>query len=133
MASIVIFDGVCNLCNGFVRWIIRHDPEGRFRFAPLQSEAGRALLESHGLGAFARETVVLVRGARTFAMSDAALEIARGMGFPFALLYASIVVPRALRDAVYGLVARNRYRWFGRRDTCMMPSPELRPRFLDAP
>jgi predicted DCC family thiol-disulfide oxidoreductase YuxK len=132
MASIVVFDGVCNLCNWVVQLIIRHDPDGHFQFASLQSEAGRALLESHGLNAIEPETIVLVRDERVSTMSDAALEIARDMGSPFSLLYPLIVLPKGFRDWAYRIVARNRYRWFGRRDSCMMPTPELKRRFLDA-
>lgn len=132
MPSIVVFDGVCNLCNWVVQLIIRHDPDGHFQFASLQSEVGRALLEKHGLQSVQPETVVLVRDERTYTMSDAALEIASDMGFPFRLLYPLIVLPKGVRDWAYRFVARNRYRWFGRRDSCMMPTPELRRRFLDA-
>jgi predicted DCC family thiol-disulfide oxidoreductase YuxK len=132
MTSIVVFDGVCNLCNWVVQLIIKHDPDGHFQFASLQSEAGAALLASHGLNSLESESVVLVRDGRVFTMSDAALEIARDIGFPFSLAYALIVLPNGLRDWVYRLIARNRYRLFGRRDSCMMPTPELRRRFLDA-
>lgn len=132
MTSIVVFDGVCNLCNWVVQLVIRHDPDGHFQFASLQSEAGRMLLESHGLKSLLPESVVLVRDGRVFTMSDAALEIARDMGFPFSMAYPLTVLPKGLRDWVYRLIARNRYRLFGRRDSCMMPTPDLKRRFLDA-
>ena len=132
MRSIVVFDGVCNLCNWVVQLIIKHDPDGHFQFASLQSQAGAALLASHGLNSLQPESVVLVRDDRVFTMSDAALEIARDMGFPLSAAYALIVLPKGLRDWAYKLIARNRYRLFGRRDSCMMPTPELRRRFLDA-
>lgn len=132
MASIVVFDGVCNLCNWVVQLIIRHDPDGHVQFASLQSDVGRTLLESHGLNRIEPETIVLVRDDRVSTMSDAALEIARDMGVPFSLLYPLIVLPKGFRDWAYRIVARNRYRWFGRRDSCMMPTPELKRRFLDA-
>jgi predicted DCC family thiol-disulfide oxidoreductase YuxK len=132
MTSIVVFDGVCNLCNWVVQLIIRHDPDGYFQFASLQSEAGKTLLESHGVSTVQPESVVLVRDGRVFTMSDAALEITRDLGFPLSMLYPLIVLPKGFRDWVYKIVARNRYRWFGRRDACMMPTPDLKRRFLDA-
>jgi predicted DCC family thiol-disulfide oxidoreductase YuxK len=131
MGDVVVFDGVCNLCNTVVQTIIRGDPDGRFQFASLQSEGGRHLLEQHGVNALEPETVVLIRDGRVFTMSDAVLEIVRHMRFPYPLLLVGYVLPRFIRDALYRVVARNRYRWFGRRDSCMMPTPDLRHRFLD--
>jgi predicted DCC family thiol-disulfide oxidoreductase YuxK len=132
MNSIVVFDGVCNLCNWVVQLIIRHDPDGYFQFASLQSDVGKALLESHGIKTLQPESVVLVRDGRVFTLSDAALEITRDMGVPFSLLYPLVVLPRGFRDWAYKIVARSRYRWFGRRDACLMPTPDLKRRFLDA-
>ena len=129
--AVVLFDGVCNLCNGSVQFILKRDPHGRFRFASLQSDAGRRLLRAHGLPADALESVVLVEDGRAWTHSDAALRIARGLSGGWRAAGALRVVPRPLRDAVYGLVARNRYRWFGRRESCMVPTPEWRARFLD--
>ncbi len=128
---ILLFDGVCNLCNGFVQWVIRRDPEGHFRFAALQSETGRRLLAEAGMPADALSTVVLYEAGRFFTHSDVPLRVWRQLGGAWSWLYALRVVPRALRDAVYDWVARNRYRWFGRREQCMIPTPELRARFLD--
>ena len=131
MSGVVVFDGVCNLCNTVVQTIIRGDPDGRFQFASLQSEVGRRLLEQHGMNTLEPETVVLIRDGRAFTMSDAVLEIVRHMRFPYPLLLVGYVLPRFIRDALYRVVARNRYRWFGRRDSCMMPTSDLRRRFLD--
>jgi predicted DCC family thiol-disulfide oxidoreductase YuxK len=127
----ILFDGVCNLCNASVRFVLRRDPHARFRFAALQSEAGRRLLEEHRLPADELSTVVVVADGRAYTRSDAALRIARGLGGAWPALGALRVVPRPLRDRAYGVVARNRYRWFGRREECMLPTPELRERFLD--
>ena len=127
---VVLFDGVCNLCNGSVQFIVRHDPAGRFRFASLQSEAGRALLRRHGLDPADLFSVILVEGGRAYSRSDAALRVAGGLSGGWRAVGALRVVPRPLRDLVYGWVARNRYRWFGRQDACMIPTPELRTRFL---
>lgn len=128
--AVVLFDGVCNLCNGSVQFIVRHDPAGRFRFASLQSREGQALLRRHGLDPADLFSVILVEGGRAYSRSDAALRIAGGLSGGWRAAGALRVVPRPLRDLVYGWVARNRYRWFGRQDACMIPTPELRGRFL---
>lgn len=129
--AVVLFDGVCNLCNGFVRFVIARDARTRFSFASLQSDAASRLLARTPLADHAAETIVLVDGDRILTKSAAALRIARDLTFPWNLAYAFIGVPRPLRDWVYDLVARNRYRWFGKQDVCMVPTPELRRRFLD--
>ncbi|GAA4005612.1 thiol-disulfide oxidoreductase DCC family protein [Hymenobacter fastidiosus] len=128
----ILFDGVCNLCNGFVQFVIRHDPAGRFRFAALQSAGGQALLAAHGvaLGAEDPETVMLVADGKVYTHSTAVLHIARGLGGFWQLLYGGILLPRSGRDALYRFVARHRYQWFGRQDACMLPTPELKQRFL---
>ena len=131
----ILFDGVCNLCNGFVQFVIRHDRAGRFRFAALQSEAGRALLTAHGFDAAAAgatnpDSVLLLSGGRLYSHSTAVLRIAHGLGGVWALAGVGRVLPRAWRDALYRFVARNRYRWFGRQESCMLPTPALKARFL---
>ena len=132
--ALILFDGVCNLCNGFVQFVIEHDPAGRFRFAALQSVAGQAVLAAHGLDANAVATepdsVLLELNGQLYSHSDAVLRIARELGGPWRLLLAGYVLPRAWRDAAYRLVARNRYRWFGRQESCWLPTPELKARFL---
>ena len=127
---IILFDGVCNLCNASVQWVIRRDRKGQFRFAALQSETGQALLARFGMNPAAFNTVVLVDGGRLYTRSDAALEVARRMGAPWAWLAVFRFLPRQWRDAVYDWVARNRYRWFGRRESCLLPRPEWKERFL---
>ena len=116
---VVLFDGVCNLCNGLVQFIIRRDPHARFQFAAMTS--------------FAADTIVLVEDGRRYERSAAVLRIARQLRAPWPLLFAFIVVSRPLRDWAYDAVARRRYRWFGRRETCMVPTPELRARFVEYP
>src|SRR4029077_7027546 len=130
---LLLFDGVCNLCNGFVTFVIDRDPAAVFRFASLQSEAGRAALQAHGrtVPSGDPETILLIEDGRVYEQSTAALRVARRLKGPCKLLYALRIVPRALRDAVDGWVARHRYRWFGRRDSCRVPTPALRARFLD--
>jgi predicted DCC family thiol-disulfide oxidoreductase YuxK len=127
---IVLFDGVCNLCNGSVQFLLKRDPEGRFRFAALQSDAGRRLMAEHGLDVDALSSVLLIEGGRVWQESSAALRIASHLPGAWKLLRVFAVVPRPLRDAVYRWIARNRYRWFGRTETCWLPTPELEARFL---
>jgi len=126
---VLLFDGVCTLCNGFVQFVIHRDPAGRFQFAPLQTGAARWLLATQGSLPLP-DSLVLVENGRLFTRSAAALRVARGLRFPWPLAYVLVAVPRPLRDWVYDIVARRRYRWFGRRDVCMVPTPELRARFL---
>ncbi|HYR11192.1 MAG TPA: thiol-disulfide oxidoreductase DCC family protein [Longimicrobium sp.] len=127
---IVLYDGVCGLCDRSVQLILRNDRGGRFRFAALQSEAGRALLEELGLPPGALDSMVLVEGGRAWRKSRAALRIARRMDAPWPLLWPLMIVPPAVADVFYDLVARNRYRIFGTLDACMIPPPEVRARFL---
>lgn len=130
VGPLVLYDGQCGLCDRVVQLVVRHDRRGRFRFAALQSEVGRALLERHGLPADALDTFVLVEGGRAFTRSRAALRTAGGLDAPWPLLRVFAIVPRPLADLVYDFVARNRYRWFGRAEACMLPPPEVRARFL---
>lgn len=127
---VVLFDGVCNLCNGSVQFILKRDPQGRFRFASLQSEPGRRLMTEHGLDPDALSSVVVVEEGRVWKESSAALRIARHLPGAWKLLGIFTLVPRPLRDAAYRLIARNRYRWFGKMETCWLPTPELKGRFL---
>lgn len=129
---VVLFDGVCNLCNGAVQFIVDRDPEGTFRFASLQSERAAALLGAHGLEAPEGDpdSVILIEDGRVHQSSGAALRIARHLRGPWKLFYAFVIVPRFLRDAVYRFIARNRYRWFGKSEQCRVPTPALRARFL---
>ncbi|RSK47783.1 thiol-disulfide oxidoreductase DCC family protein [Hymenobacter rigui] len=131
-SAVILFDGVCNLCNGFVQFVIRHDAAGRFRFAALQSEAGQALLRQYQLPTPTEpDSVVLVMDKRAYTHSAAALQILRGLGGGWRWLAGlGLLVPRRVRDAVYRLIARHRYRWFGRQEACWLPTPALRARFL---
>jgi predicted DCC family thiol-disulfide oxidoreductase YuxK len=127
---LVLFDGVCGLCNRFVDFVLPRDRAGRLRFAPLQSPLGRELLAAAGLDPDALDSVVLVRGGRVYRESAAPLRVLGELGLPWSLLAAALAIPAPLRDAVYRFVAARRYAWFGRRDTCRLPSPEERARFL---
>jgi predicted DCC family thiol-disulfide oxidoreductase YuxK len=127
---VVLFDGECNLCHGAVQFIVRRDPRARFRFAALQSAAAARLLAAAGAGPIG-DTMALVQGGAVHVRSGAALRIARGLRFPWPLLAVFLIVPAPLRDLVYRFVARHRFRWFGRRELCWLPTPALRARFLD--
>ena len=131
MASLVLFDGVCHLCNGFVQFVIARDPDGRFQFGALQSASARRVLELHETPDPLPDTVVLVEDGQVFTRSTAALRIARRLTFPWPLASVFLVVPRQWRDGIYAVIARHRYAWFGRRDRCMVPAPALRSRFID--
>ncbi|MGI9014282.1 MAG: thiol-disulfide oxidoreductase DCC family protein [Phycisphaerales bacterium] len=132
---VILFDGDCNLCNNAVRWVIARDRRAVFSFASLQSEAARNLLQSRAANEFDIEnlpdTVVMIDEKGVHIRSAAAIRIARSLGFPWSLLRVFMIVPRPVRDWVYNFIARRRYRWFGRGDSCMVPTPELRERFLD--
>jgi predicted DCC family thiol-disulfide oxidoreductase YuxK len=123
--SVILFDGVCNLCNAWVQFVIRRDPGARFAFAPLQGEVAEKLLGTRG-----GETIVLIERDTIYDQSTAVLRIALRLSGLWPLAAVFLIVPKGLRDAVYRGIARNRYRWFGRRDSCMVPTAELRSRFL---
>jgi predicted DCC family thiol-disulfide oxidoreductase YuxK len=128
---IVLFDGVCNLCNAAVQWIIARDPKAIHRFASLQSIAGQQALRDASAPAELPDSIVLIDSAGVHTRSTAALRIARQLAFPWPLAAAGLALPRALRDPVYDFIARRRYAWFGRQPTCTLPTPALRARFLD--
>lgn len=127
---VLLFDGVCNLCNASVQWVLLRDHKAQFRFAALQSAFGQALLQRHGLDSEYLNTVVLAAGDQVFLRSDAPLEIVRRLGGGWKLLYFFKIFPRPLRDAVYNFIARNRYRWFGKSEACLLPKPAWKERFL---
>ena len=130
-SPVILFDGVCGLCNWWVSFVLERDKRGGFRFAALQSEAGGALLRSHDLPADQLDTVVLIAGERAYSKSAAVLEILKRLGFPWSLAAAGAALPVGVRDGLYDFVARNRYRWFGRTETCRIPTAAERGRFLD--
>lgn len=127
---VVLFDGVCNLCNGVVNFLIDRDPDARLRFAALQSDAAQAILEQSGQPN-ELDTLVFIDKGRASVRSTAVLRIVRHLPWYWQPLRVFWLVPRPLRDALYRLVARNRYRLFGKRDACRMPTPELKRRFMD--
>ena len=128
---LLLFDGICHLCDGAVQFILPRDQQGRIHFCPIQSELGSRLYREHGLDPTTPHTMLLLTPQGACKESAAALEIARQLGWPWRLAGILVLIPRPVRDAAYRLVARNRYRWFGRHDSCMMPRPEWRGRFLE--
>jgi predicted DCC family thiol-disulfide oxidoreductase YuxK len=129
--DIVLFDGVCNLCSGSVLFIIQRDKKGIFKFASLQSSFGQQQLEKFNIDKNLLHSIILVRGKQIFQRSDAALEIANQLSGAWPVLYILKILPRFLRDGIYNLIARNRYRLFGKKDVCWIPTPELKERFLE--
>jgi predicted DCC family thiol-disulfide oxidoreductase YuxK len=128
---VVLFDGVCNLCNGSVQFIIRRDKAGKFLFAALQSQYGQAQLDQLGISSTSLQSIVLIKDDQFYQRSNAVLEIAKMLGGPWSLLYVFKIVPAFIRDWIYNGIANNRYKWFGRQDQCMIPTPALKARFLD--
>lgn len=126
----ILFDGVCNLCNSSVQFVIHRDPHRSFQFAALQSTSGKGLLQEHHLPEGNLYSVILIREGTVYQRSSAALQIARGLTGLWPLLYVFIIVPPLIRNAVYDWIASNRYRWFGEKNECMIPTPELKSRFL---
>jgi predicted DCC family thiol-disulfide oxidoreductase YuxK len=131
--SIVLFDGVCNLCNASIQFIIARDPHSHFQFASLQSENAQALLKQYGISMQLDgkdDSVILIEDGKVYTHSTASLRVARKLNSIVRLGYALIVIPEGIRNFVYRIIARNRYRWFGKQDVCWMPTPELSKRFM---
>ena len=127
---VILFDGVCNLCNGSVLFVIKRDPQGIFRFATLQGSVARELLVKHDMDSDALYSIILVDGSRVYQRSRAALEVVKRLTGLWPLLYVFIIVPPFLRDAVYDWISSNRYQWFGKKNECTIPTPELKSRFI---
>lgn len=128
--EVVLFDGVCNLCNNAVTFIINHDKDDHFRFCPLQNPEAEELMAGRGVDLDKVDSIILLRKDETFIKAKAALRIAKKLDKGWPLLYAFRVVPRFISNSVYDFVARNRYGWFGKKDNCMIPTPELKSKFI---
>ncbi len=129
--AVILFDGVCNLCNTTVQMVIKNDPRAYFSFASLQSDAGKVLLHQHHIPfATEPESLVLIEKDKIWKYSSAALRIAKQLRSWHRFLYPLIFIPAFLRDAIYKFIARNRYRWWGKQESCWLPTPELKSRFL---
>lgn len=128
--TVILFDGVCNFCNGGVNFILKQDKKKVFLFAPLQSEAGQEFLKQWHLSTKDFESFVLSDEGKAYHKSSAFLKVMNQLPWYWKWVQVFWIVPKFLRDAVYDLIARNRYKWFGRKDECMIPKPEIRSRFL---
>ena len=128
--NLVLFDGICNLCNGSVLFIIKRDPDQKFRFTSLQSEAAQQYISRFSISGPHLHSVILIKKGKVYDRSSAALEIARELSGLWPVFYGFKIIPRFIRDAVYNLIAANRYRLFGKKEECMVPTPELKARFI---
>lgn len=129
--GVILFDGVCNLCNGFVRFVVDRDRDGYFKFASLQSEKGRELLRRFAPEKVDKiDTIVLIENDNIYYKSTAALRIAKKLSALWPAAYGLVVIPNFIRNGVYDFIAANRYKWFGRKDECPLPTPETAKRFI---
>tara|TARA_B100000497_G_C7692397_1_gene421445 strand:+ start:1706 stop:2107 length:402 start_codon:yes stop_codon:yes gene_type:complete len=127
---VIVFDGVCNLCNWSVQWVLKYDKNASFSFASLQGEFGQNLLKQKSLDPKTFDSFLLLEGDQLYTLSTAALRVAKKMSFPFFLFYPFILVPKFIRDKIYEYVANNRYKWFGKIESCMIPDQEVQQRFI---
>lgn len=128
--SLIIFDGVCSLCEFSVQFIIKRDPQAKFTFVAAQSEKGKELQHQYGVDTLQDGTVILLKNNQVYVKSDAALEIAKELQGPWHLLQFLKIIPKPARDFVYSIIAKNRYRWFGKKNECLVPDKKTRERFL---
>ena len=129
--KIILFDGVCNLCNSFVQYIIKHDKKDAFRFVALQSELGQKIISHIGISEKNIDSIILYQaGVAYYYKSEAALEIAKQLGGLFSFATVFKILPLSLRNTIYDYIAKNRYKWYGKQESCMIPTPELQSKFL---
>ena len=127
---VLLFDGVCNLCSGSVQFVLKRNSKGNIRFASLQSEIGQELRATYQIPEDT-DSIVFIKNYKAYLKSSAALRIATYLSFPLNWLYIFIIIPPFIRNFLYDIIAKNRYKWFGKQDACMLPTPEIRSRFLD--
>lgn len=128
--KIILFDGVCNLCNGSVVFMIKRDKKDVLRYAALQTEVGQKLVDQYNIDTKKIDSIILIENNTYFYKSTAALKIARHLNGAYPLLTVFLILPAFMRDWVYDIIARNRYKWFGKKESCMIPTPELKSKFL---
>lgn len=128
--KIILFDGVCNLCNGAINFVIKKDKKNIFKFAPLQSEEGKELTSRFNIDTSKVDSIILIDGDKYYEKSSAALHIAKNLEKAYPLLFGFMVVPKFIRNSVYDYVATNRYKWFGKKESCMIPTEELKSKFI---
>lgn len=131
--QVILFDGVCNLCNSSVLFIIKRDKKDLFLFAPLQSSIGKSVIKEYNIDTEIIDSILLYQPEQNklFYKSTAALKIAKTLSFPINIIQIFFIIPTVMRDLIYDFIAKNRYRWFGQKDACMIPTPELKAKFLD--
>ncbi len=129
--AILLYDGVCNICNASVQFVLNHETNTEIFFVSLQSELGVSLLSKYGFPYDYTDSLVFIEKSEAYTHSDAALHIAKYLKFPYSSLRMGYIIPKSLRDAVYNFIAKNRYKWFGKNESCMLPDPTIKYRFLD--
>ena len=129
--AVVLFDGVCNFCNYWVNFAIKRDPKKKLRFTPLQGNIAKTLLTQHGIATTNMNTVIFIENGKVYTQSSAALRIAKKLSGGWKLFYGLMIIPKLLRDSVYNIIAKNRYKLYGKKETCMIPTQDLKDRFLD--
>ena len=128
--SVILFDGICNFCSDSVKFIVKRDPMGKFKFAPLQSETATDLIAKFDIDNENLDSIILFEDNTYYIKSTAVLKIAKQLNALWSLIYVFIIIPRPIRDYFYDIVATNRYRWFGRKEQCMVPNADIEKRFL---
>jgi predicted DCC family thiol-disulfide oxidoreductase YuxK len=128
---LVLFDGVCNFCNYWVNFAIKRDRKNKLLFTPLQGETAKRVLPKYNLNPTSLSSVIFIDAGKAYTQSSAAIRICKHLGGRWKLFYGLIIIPKFIRDFIYNIIARNRYKWFGKKESCMIPIPELRERFLD--
>jgi predicted DCC family thiol-disulfide oxidoreductase YuxK len=130
--KLILFDGVCNLCNSSVQYVIKHDKKNNFMFAALQSEAGKQIIKAHNIDTGKTDSILLYSPEKdVVSKSTAALKIASDLGFPLNLMCVFLIIPAFIRNWVYDYIAKNRYKWYGKKESCWIPTPELKSKFLE--
>lgn len=128
--SIILFDGICNLCNSSINFVIKRDKKDEFRFTALQEEPGISLLKRHHIDTKDTDSIILIENDTVYVKSSAALRVSRKLSGAWPLMYVFMIVPTFIRNGVYDYIAKNRYKWYGKQDSCMIPNPELNDKFL---
>jgi len=128
---VILFDGICNFCNGAVNFVLKQDKEGIFRFAPLQSETGQKLLQQYNLSTKEFDSFVLIDNGKVYKKSAASLRVMNKLPWYWKEAQILRIIPTVFRDAIYDFIAKNRYKWFGKKEQCMVPTPEIKSRFLN--
>ncbi|MDC8004201.1 thiol-disulfide oxidoreductase DCC family protein [Aureisphaera galaxeae] len=128
--KIILFDGVCNLCNSSVTFVIKRDKQNRFKFTALQSDIGKELIQSHGIDTNKVDSIIFIENGKAYTKSTAALRISKYLGGAYPVMMIFMIFPPFLRNIVYDWIARNRYKWYGKKESCMIPTPELKSKFL---